>query len=407
MFVFCLVHGCKSSGVRARCRRRYQKPYFTPLRRLLFSISTNMTELLSENGKTGGEEHKPAEDSKPESSTSAAHNSNDLTCRWLGCKDKTVFKALSSLVSHLSQAHLAHMAHISPVAPIRYTCQWQGCPRFGIEQPSRFALISHCRTHTGEKPYFCPVPECEKHFTRSDALAKHVKGVHDLHLSKDALIIIKDKLKKGKLNFVRELGTEGNNPDLLTEEDYVAILDKQYDLKNPWWFNNRFVEVLREEDSDLESFLNQPFETKQYKLANDRYNNILDNKEEDLVYIDDGEVNPFIDQENLVEFEKSVNSHSKKILNGDTLNGEQEFESSEQEYNYLMTKYATVSKVNKIVTTELVKTIKNKRKIWLINQMLLDANIKLGLPSGQNESSGSIVLDGIDANILNEGISNK
>lgn len=366
----------------------------------------NMTDLLSDARESEDiDDTKPTEEVKAEPATS--NNSSDLNCRWLGCKDNTTFKALGSLVSHLSKAHLAHMAHISPVAPIRYTCQWQGCPRFGIEQPSRFALISHCRTHTGEKPYFCPVPECEKHFTRSDALAKHVKGVHDLHLSKDALAIIKDKLKKGQLDFSRELGIDGNNADSLTEEDYIAILDKQYDLKNPWWFNDRFVEVLREKDGDLDSFLNQPLDTRQFKLANIRYNNILSNKEEDLVYLDKSEANPYINQKQLVEFETSINSQGKNILNNSEGDDQQTFETPEQEYKSLVSKFATVSKVNKIITTELVKSVKNKRKLWLINQMLLDANIKLGLPPSKDEASGSIMLDGADGNLLNEGISHK
>lgn len=61
-----------------------------------------------------------------------------------------------------------------------YTCEWETCSRRGMQQASRFALVSHIRAHTGEKPFTCQLPECDKSFTRSDAMAKHMRQRHNI-----------------------------------------------------------------------------------------------------------------------------------------------------------------------------------------------------------------------------------
>lgn len=378
---------------------------------------TNEESTWNEQGPIDGKQQDDlkSEDiqKKPESNNTNNNNninqSTDVTCKWLGCTDDTHFNTLSSLVSHLSQSHLAHIAHLTPTTPIRYTCQWQGCPRFGIEQPSRFALISHCRTHTGEKPYFCLIPECEKHFTRSDALAKHVKGVHDLHLVKDALIVIKDRIESGKIDLTLELGAN-NSEDTksITEDEYITILQNQNDLKTPWWFNDEFLELLRNDDkTDLEAILNQPFDVKQYNVSRLRYNQYLNSIERPDINADYNEEDQskFISLEHMSTFQDSINNEAKKIEISPLINENDSNLSSKEEYKKLKTKYKTVSKINKILSNELVNSIKSKRKLWLINQLLLDSNVKLGLPKNKDDiKEGEIGLDGFDISLLKENI---
>ncbi|KAK9462658.1 uncharacterized protein V1516DRAFT_633882 [Lipomyces oligophaga] len=91
-------------------------------------------------------------------------------CKWEDCFKE--FGNMDSLVQHI------HDEHVGNRRP-KYSCEWLDCPRRGLSQTSRFALVAHMRSHTGEKPFFCNVPECDRSFTRSDALSKHIRTVHE------------------------------------------------------------------------------------------------------------------------------------------------------------------------------------------------------------------------------------
>jgi len=96
---------------------------------------------------------------------------DSVTCLWDDCG--LVYTHLPTLIDHIHNDHIG--MHKS-----NYTCEWATCQRRGLAQTSRFALISHIRSHTGEKPYTCALPECDKSFTRSDALAKHMRLQHNI-----------------------------------------------------------------------------------------------------------------------------------------------------------------------------------------------------------------------------------
>lgn len=314
-------------------------------------------------------------------------------CRWNGCPASR-FPSLASLVTHVSNNHLLQMSHMpsnTPAAPIRYSCQWEGCSRFDVEQPSRFALISHCRTHTGEKPYFCPIPECEKHFTRSDALAKHVKGVHDLHQHRDAIGLMKYRADKGKSEFSGDF-----NLDELTDEKYATELNRDYELRMPWWFSKRFADAVVEKDHTLQQLYDQPLDTRQYDLANVRYKKYLANPDDELICAHEVETNDLL--ADLSQDAKDVvpeYKESAEVKTGSTLT------ELKHAYEKLLAIHSTATRVNKIVTRKLADATKEKRRLWAATQILLAANVEVGLPP---KSGSGATRDALDENLLKDGM---
>ncbi|KAI9844399.1 MAG: hypothetical protein M1837_005600 [Sclerophora amabilis] len=92
-------------------------------------------------------------------------------CRWDGCPMGDLGN-MDSLVHHIHDDHIG-------IRQKKYSCEWDDCSRKGMPHASGYALRAHMRSHTREKPFYCALPECDRSFTRSDALAKHMRTVHE------------------------------------------------------------------------------------------------------------------------------------------------------------------------------------------------------------------------------------
>ncbi|KAI4211127.1 MAG: hypothetical protein LQ351_006026 [Letrouitia transgressa] len=92
-------------------------------------------------------------------------------CKWEDCEAGDLGN-MDELVHHIHEDHIGTRQK-------KYTCEWQGCIRQGHNHASGYALKAHMRSHTKEKPFMCFLPECDRSFTRSDALAKHMRTVHE------------------------------------------------------------------------------------------------------------------------------------------------------------------------------------------------------------------------------------
>ncbi|EOR00495.1 hypothetical protein E3P92_02476 [Wallemia ichthyophaga] len=141
----------------------------TPIKRPIeYLQDDNLSEILSRS---------PSPD--PQSDKSNQTNQVDLngnpdwgpitTCDWDGCA--MIFGDQHLMLDHIYNDHVGDKS--------KYTCEWIGCSRKSKNQSSKQALIAHLRSHTTDKPFICQEKaECDRSFTRSDALAKHMRMQH-------------------------------------------------------------------------------------------------------------------------------------------------------------------------------------------------------------------------------------
>ena len=123
-------------------------------------------------------------------------------CLWSDCPEPDQCN-MDRLVDHI------HTEHIG-LRQKRYSCEWEGCTRKSMLHASGYALKAHMRSHTREKPFYCQLPECDRCFTRSDALAKHMRTVHETEALRPS-----DPVPKGHSEAAtRTAGGTGSNGSL-------------------------------------------------------------------------------------------------------------------------------------------------------------------------------------------------
>ncbi|GME70808.1 unnamed protein product [[Candida] boidinii] len=304
-------------------------------------------------------------------------------CQWGDCKD--VFVDLDDFVQHITMDHVAPRkgaqsstdpaakdlvkepskdaskdpsGEASAAASAQYICQWHNCPRRGITQHSRFALISHIRTHTGEKPFYCLIPECLKNFTRSDALLKHMKTVHYIDTSNvnDCLEIIqKEHESKYKRHLINSSGfkdfkftekfsiDDGKNLRKLTVDE--TLWKEDYDF---------FIDSSSFQDKDIEKF---------FEINNSKLNNVN-------MALRDKIIKETKRSNKIYKLNSKSSVKNLKIDNLKDTNTLKQYEVN------LLNYYIDLKKINKLLNKEFSSNLNLKRQLFIKNQLLFDAIVK-------------------------------
>lgn len=189
------------------------------------------------------------DDSSQSMSLSEDHQ-NSLVCKWENCQGCS-FDNPTKFSDHIIEDHIKNRKG-------DYSCMWFDCSRKGIPLATRFALISHTRKHTGEKPFTCPVDDCKLAFSRSDTLYKHIKSNHPDYQSSNSLeqndenLQVSSSGKRKKSQNIPQKTVQNKKP-IYTVEDLLN--DQSRSIEEKIEILRLFQEHLVEDNKSLEIIL--------------------------------------------------------------------------------------------------------------------------------------------------------
>ncbi|KAH7693698.1 hypothetical protein AAVH_39263, partial [Aphelenchoides avenae] len=88
---------------------------------------------------------------------------HSFNCEWNDCT--MIFSAERALCDHLQDAHTLKSEDL--------VCMWAECSRERRPFTANYQLLIHLRSHTGEKPFTCGHPGCDRRYSRLENLKAH------------------------------------------------------------------------------------------------------------------------------------------------------------------------------------------------------------------------------------------
>ncbi|ANB13144.1 Ino80 complex subunit Iec1 [Sugiyamaella lignohabitans] len=170
---------------------------------------------------------------------------NQFICKWQNCQQPEQLN-LEEMISHLIDGHVGQSSN--------YACEWDQCTQKGSPQESKSVLVHHSRQHIPQLPFFCFVPECDRTFSRTATLIKHVRVIHGYdpitrEVEPNENSRPKEKEPKEPLAKAKAL-----NPGLLTQIRKIREKESLYDTRENDELDN---DLTLQDESDPEATINQ------------------------------------------------------------------------------------------------------------------------------------------------------
>lgn len=202
----------------------------------------------------------------------------------------------------------------------------------------------------------------------------------------------------------------------------AALVDATLAMKAPWWTSPEFAEVenMADDAATMAAVTAMPLDVRQYQIANYRYKKYVNTLDGLLLGPDANNLIQTLARKN-DEMERGIDPMEKTLtalldaVAATTAGLRQQYwrepapdvtamtdDEAQQYHAVLSNRYYTAAKINQVVTSELAKAVGERRTQWVVNQMLVDANVEIGLPPEPSDIPERVLRDELDQGILDK-----